>query len=156
MAVAQPAKAPLAHRHHHNRRYQSVSKRAKHLRTLGYFDLVPVFGQKYFPHLPDRFTCLPQDGMHALFSSGIANSEAAELLYLHIAVYKDFTVAELNDRMGSPSTRTFQTACASPISTTRSRPAARAVSQLTELTCASQARRRCTSSWPRSRCSSRS
>jgi hypothetical protein len=80
---------------------RSQTARDKELRSSGYFKSEFVFNSINFPFLPDPFACTPQDGMHALFSSGIANSEAAEMLYLFISVYKDFTVGDLNDRIAA-------------------------------------------------------
>ena len=80
---------------------RSKTARDAQLRSCGYFKSEFVFNSTNFPFLPDTFACTPQDGMHALFSSGIANSEAAEMLYLFISVHKDFTVGDLNDRIAT-------------------------------------------------------
>ena len=75
------------------------SARVAKLRSEGYFSSTFVFHSSWLPCLPDPYACTPQDGMHALFSSGIANSEAAEMLYVFISVHRDFTVEMLNDRI---------------------------------------------------------
>ena len=69
------------------------------MRVEGIYRAIYAFHPNYFPHLKDPFKSSPQDGMHGLFSSGIANSGLAETLYVHSTVLKDFTVDELNDRI---------------------------------------------------------
>ena len=65
----------------------------------GIYRAIYAFHPDYFPQLADPFKSSPQDGMHSLFSSGIANSGLAEVLYILIAVLKDFNVDQLNDRI---------------------------------------------------------
>ena len=58
-----------------------------------------AFNPTYFPHLDNPFKSEPQDGMHNLFSSGVANSGLAEVLHNLITVEKEFTLEELNTRI---------------------------------------------------------
>ena len=76
----------------------SKTARASIMRENGIYATHWAFHPRYFPHLPDPFACLPQDGMHALFSSGIVTTAGAEVLYVFISVLKAFTVKELNDQ----------------------------------------------------------
>jgi hypothetical protein len=79
----------------------SMARKAAVLRESGMYAERYAFHPTYFPHLKEPFASLPQDGMHLLFSSGLVTFVAAEMLYLFISVHKDFTVDELNQRIGS-------------------------------------------------------
>ena len=65
------------------------------MKEYGLYNLSYALHPRFFPHL-DPFRGTPQDVMHNEFSSGTANSELAEMLYLFIAKEKWFTVAQLN------------------------------------------------------------
>jgi hypothetical protein len=78
---------------------RTVGGRKAKMTEEGIYSTALAFHHKYFPYVTDPFACTPQDGMHNLFSSGIANSEAAEMLYMFISVHGDFTLDELNDRI---------------------------------------------------------
>ena len=74
---------------------QDVQMKADGLYNMSYA-LHPTF----FPYF-DPFRGVPQDVMHDEFSSGTANSELAEMLYLFISKEKWFTVAQLNASIDS-------------------------------------------------------
>ncbi len=78
---------------------RGVGARRSKMTEAGIYSAEFALHHKYFPFVANPFACTPQDGMHALFSSGIANSEAAEMLYIFITVLSDFTLDELNDRI---------------------------------------------------------
>ena len=74
--------------------------REKRLRKDGLYNLSYAFHPDIFPYV-DPFRAVPQDVMHAEFSSGTANSELAEMLYLFISKEKWFSVAQLNEGIDS-------------------------------------------------------
>ena len=66
------------------------------LREQGMHATLYAFHPTYFPHCPDPFRSVPQDGMHALFSSGLVDSTAAKVLYMLICVHREFTLEKIN------------------------------------------------------------
>ena len=61
----------------------------------GLYSLSYALHPDFFPFF-DPFRGCPQDAMHAEFSSGTANSELAQMLYLFIVKEKWLTLDELN------------------------------------------------------------
>ena len=78
---------------------RAVGARKSKMAAEGIYSTDFALHSTYFPFLVNPFACTPQDGMHALFSSGIATSEAAEMLYIFLSVHRDFTLDALNDRI---------------------------------------------------------
>ena len=70
-------------------------RRALTMREDGLYKMIYTLHPKCCPHFNGMTMC-PQDVMHAEFSSGIANSEFAALLYLLVHVYRTLTVSQFN------------------------------------------------------------
>ena len=81
---------------------RSKVKREQQMRQDGLYNSSYAFHPDVFPYV-DPFRAVPQDVMHAEFSSGTANSELAEMLYLFISKEKWFSVAQLNAAIDSYS-----------------------------------------------------
>ena len=78
------------------RRSHTPSALTKALRSSGsLYSTTYCLQSQLFPYF-DAFAATPQDVMHAEFSSGTANTEAAVMLYNFISVEKWFTVDDLN------------------------------------------------------------
>lgn len=77
------------------KRLRTKVQQAEQLKADGLYQLNYALQPNLFPHVRP-FEGTPQDVMHAMFSSGTANSELAELLYILIAVEHDFSVNDLN------------------------------------------------------------
>ena len=75
----------------------SKTQRENAMRLDGIYHARYAFHPLYFPCLSDSFASSPQDGMHNLFSSGVANKGMAEKLYVLISVHKDFSLDQVND-----------------------------------------------------------
>lgn len=73
-------------------------RRNKLMKEFGLYKLNYTLHPSLFPYM-NAAEGLPQDVMHAEFSSGTCNYEAAEMLYLFIAREKWFTVDQLNERI---------------------------------------------------------
>ena len=74
---------------------QTVGARNEHLKAHGLFQLEYAFEPHVLPHFK-ALESTPQDVMHAEFSSGTANTEAAAMLYIFISREKWFKVDDLN------------------------------------------------------------
>ena len=65
------------------------------MKASGFYSISYALHPLFFPHF-SPFGGVPQDVMHAEFSSGTANAELAQMLYLFISKERWFSVAELN------------------------------------------------------------
>lgn len=80
---------------------RGVARKQACLREGGVYSTAYAFHPNYFPHLPDPFKATPQDGMHALFSSGLVDATGAKVLYMLISVHKVFTLDQLNEALAN-------------------------------------------------------